>query len=202
MAEIQQVHGHLMGRLAVVGFHHGATPRIEGGRDAHIGRAGGVQRIQDRQVVAGRRDQEEAVDGDAGHQPVDLGPHVGGGQVHRLDQQVVAGRVAGPQGAELGIAVVRDAGVGDQVADHIGARPGQAARRQPGPIAQLLGGLFHPLANFGAHAGLGVQHARHRLHRDAGPPGDIGDGDGAHADAISQSGSVSWHASKVLTMQS
>ncbi len=179
MAQPQQVAGHLGGGRRVVGLDRGAERPGQVGRDAHAGQAPLVQRAQNLDIVRQRRRQDEPVRQRPLQQPRHLLVEIAGGGVHLLYDQVVAGRAALAQRAELQLQHVARARVVEQQRQQIRARARQAAREDVRPVVQLGQNRLDPLAGFARHVLFAVHHPRYSLDRHARTGGHIAQGDGA-----------------------
>ena len=98
------------------------------------------------------------------HHPEAAGAGRRGQAAERLGQDRVAGDLLGR--------LVEDEG------DDVAPTAGQLAGRRVGRVAELLGGIHHPLAGLGGDLDVGapVEDERDRRPRDAGPRGHIGAG--------------------------
>ena len=165
MSEIQQRRCHRPGRLHLVDRHARAACGLDARRQPRIGRAGALQRVQRRQVVAHRRRQQKAVRPQRRqrrrHRRV--GHFVA--LVVGLNDQVIPRRPAALDRSLLHLGeIVRDQ-LRRRHADQERTRARQAAGENVAPIAQRLDRRLDLLAGLGADVTLAVQHARHRHHR-------------------------------------
>ena len=180
MAERREV-GHHRAHRAVLVHDHAHMPVLLLRRDAGVRDPEIFQAAQQGHVVGDRRGQDHPVQLRLHHQRLDLADDVVGVVDQRRQHQVVVLRLAGIQHAQLDFHQVVARRVVEQHRHQVRAPPGQHARRRQRPITQLFDRGLDQGAGARGHVGLVVEHARHRLHRDAGRLGHVLD---AHAPGL------------------
>jgi hypothetical protein len=185
VAELDQVLGDVVGRVAVVDEHARITVvRILGCRQyAHEADVVGGEEADQLRILGHRWRQHQAGQPRAPHQIAQLLGQLRRRCVARVDLQAEAHLAAHRQRAVLhGDDVVRVRVVVDQ-ADRPGLGAAQAARRQVGPVVELGNRLEHIVARARLHRRLVVDHPRDGLQRYRGALGDIFDR-GGHPDSL------------------
>ena len=183
VAELGQVAHRRAGAAVLVDRDDERAAPTRGGRGDD--RDAEVEAADDLEHADVDDDQHDRVDA-LPQQPLDHAAHavrVGVERAHRLDVVARGARGEVEVHRDRGRTVVRDARRDEP--DRAGAAGDERARGGRGAVAQLRDRLLDACARGGAHVRQVVQHARDRLVRDAGEPGDVEDVRRARADLSS-----------------